>query len=291
MPTFQRIFMPDIMPDTPPSIFATGHFYSPVVDPSTLDHAHIWNNRSDLPGIDLRLQNHIDVLTKVFPRWIADYDYPDAGNPDTPAGFFNHNDQFSWLDARLLYVLMRELRPKRMLEIGSGFSTLLAADVVQRFVPECKLRCIEPYPRDFLVAGIAGVKEVIQQRAQAVEPSVFEALQAGDILFIDSSHVCKTGSDVNYLFFEILPRMKPGTYIHVHDIFLPDDYPKQWVIHDNRSWNEQYLLRALLMYSNRFEVYFGAAYAAAHLGSYVVQALTRPDGYGMGGGSFWIRVK
>lgn len=279
------------MPKILPSIFESGHFYSPIVDPASLDPNVIWHGRAEVAGINLRPEQHLKVLTEMFPRWIADYDYPDQGDPNHPAGFFNFNNQFSWLDARLLYVLLRELRPKRVLEIGSGFSTLLVADVVQRYLPSCELTCIEPYPRAFLAAGFPGLKQVIQKRAQDVELSVFDSLEAGDILFIDSSHVSKTGSDVNHLFFDVLPRLKSGTYIHVHDIFLPDDYPKTWVLQENRGWNEQYLLRALLMYSNRFEVFFGASYAAQHLGRYVVQALARADGHGMGGGSFWITVK
>jgi hypothetical protein len=119
--------------------------------------------------------------------------------------------------------------------------------------------------------------------------ALFESLQAGDVLFIDSSHVAKTGSDVNYLFFEVLPRLAPGVIIHVHDIPLPLEYPQHWAISENRSWNEQYLLRALLMYSYAFKPIFGCSYAQLRFPDDVRAALALPSGRGYGGGSLWIR--
>src|SRR5262249_1946304 len=152
-------------------------------------------------------------------------------------------------------VLLRYWQPRRLIEIWSGYSTLLSADVNRRFLGgSMQLTCIEPYPREFLRRGIPGVTRLIEKKAQDVELDVFAELEAGDVLFIDSSHVSKTGSDVNRIYFEIVPRLRPGVHVHVHDIFLPDDYPREWVLGENRSWNEQYLLRALLMYSTRFRV-------------------------------------
>jgi hypothetical protein len=138
---------------------------------------------------------------------------------------------------------------------------------------------------------VPGVSRLIEQRVELVDHGEFTQLEAGDILFIDSSHVSKTGSDVNFLFFEVLPLLKPGVIVHVHDIFLPDDYPRPWVIDDNRSWNEQYVLRALLMYSTRFRVLFGCAHAATAHSEAVIRALARSDGCGMGGGSLWLQVE
>jgi hypothetical protein len=117
---------------------------------------------------------------------------------------------------------------------------------------------------------------------------LFDTLQAGDILFIDSSHVAKTGSDVNRLFFDVLPRLAPGVRIHIHDIFLPHEYPQEWVLQDNRSWNEQYLVRALLMYSVGFRVVFGCSYAYYRFPEDVARALALPSGRGFAGGSLWI---
>lgn len=244
--------------------YSDGHFYSPVVDTEDIlsRFDEIWPSPPrPVLGIDPNDAYHLRVLREVFPRHIAAYDYPEVLE-DTPNldRFYTRNSQFSWLDARALFVLLREWRPRRMIEIGSGYSTLLSADVNQRFLDGAlELTCIEPYPRPFLTRrdGPPGVRRLIRERVERVGLSWFAELQRGDVLFIDSSHVAKTGSDVNYLYFEVLPRLAAGVRIHIHDIHLPHEYPPDWVIGENRSWNEQYLVRALLMYSTHFRVLFG----------------------------------
>jgi Methyltransferase domain len=276
------------------SLFPPGHFYSPIVDRADMRAREqaLWRVPEVLAGIDLNSASHTEILTQWFPQFIKDYDYPDKGDPHAPQGFFNHNDQFSWLDARALFVFLRKLRPARVIEVGSGYSSLMIADVNTRFLQgACEFTCIEPYPRAFLKSGIKGVSKLIEKRVEELSLDVFSSLESGDILFIDSSHVAKTGSDVLYLFFEVLPRLKPGVMVHVHDIFLPAEYPKEWVIDQGRNWNEQYLLRALLMFSTRFKVRFGCNYAAIAHGPEVVAALAREDGQGMAGGSVWIEVQ
>jgi len=231
------------------------------------------------------------VLGNWFPKHISKYDYPEVLNElqGNETQFYTCNSQFSWLDSRALFVFLNEIKPARMIEVGSGFSSLLIADVNTRFLNNsCKFQCIEPYPREFLVGGVAGVSELIVQKVQDIPPGYFETLDEGDILFIDSSHVCKTGSDVNFLYFEILPRLKPGVLIHIHDIFLPLEYPQEWVIDENRSWNEQYLLRALLMYSDSFKVFFGCRNAFYQYPDLVIRALNLHSGRGFGGSSFWL---
>jgi len=113
-------------------------------------------------------------------------------------------------------------------------------------------------------------------------------LQSGDILFIDSSHVAKVGSDVNYLFFEVIPRLKPGVMVHFHDVFLPDEYPKVWVIDEGRNWNEQYLLRAFLQFNTSWEVMWSAHFMGTRHRAAVQMTFPRYPALG-GGGSFWIR--
>ncbi len=271
--------------------YPAGHFYSPVVD--TADVAarreEIWP-RVPRPtiGIDWNDPSHRQVLTEFFPRWLVDWDYPETLDEErSPGKFYIRNGQFSWLDARCLFVLLRQYRPRRMIEVGSGYSSLLSADVNRRFLGGAMhLTCIDPYPRRFLRRPIDGLTRVLDVRAERVSLSLFEALEPGDILFIDSSHVAKTGSDVNFLFFEVLPRLRPRVVVHVHDVHLPFEYPKNWVLAENRSWNEQYLVRALLMYSTGFRVLFGCRYAFHRFPDLVAAALARPGGYG--GGSLWI---
>ncbi len=271
-----------------------GHFYSPVVDPeSLLDRQHnLWPSNPEVLGIDFNDAYHQTVLTEYFPRHFPKYDYPEHPPKDgDDAAFYTQNSQFSWLDCRTLFVLLNEWRPNRYVEVGSGFSSLLAANVNARFLDNASsVRCVEPYPREFLLKPIDGLSEVVQSKVELLPLSFFSELAAGDVLFIDSSHVSKTGSDVNYLVFEILPRLASGVRIHIHDMFFPYDYPREWVLEENRSWNEQYLVRALMMFSNRFRVLFGCSYAFHKFPEQVSAALAFADGRGFAGGSFWMEV-
>ncbi len=272
--------------------FPNGHFYSPVCDPRALHPESLWPAAAPAPqGIDFNDASHLEILRHWFPRHVADFAYPEQGGDDAQlTHFYCRNSQFTDLDALTLFVFLRELAPRRMVEVGSGYSSLLMADVNQRFLHgRTHITCIEPYPRAFLQQQLPGINEVRVQTVQSVPLSEFEALESGDILFIDSSHVVKTGSDVVYLFFEVLPRLRRGVIIHVHDVFLPEEYPKAWVVDENRSWNEQYLLRALMMYSTAFETLFACHYARLTHADAVAKALARPDGQPLDGGSFWLR--
>lgn len=272
--------------------FPPGHFYSPIVDTDALaqDRARVWPGDPQILGIDFDEASHRHVLQDVLPRYLPAYDYPETlPDSDVLRAFYTRNSQFSWLDARALFALLREWRPRRIVEVGSGYSSLLMADVNRRFLAgSCEISCIEPYPRPFLSAGVPGIARLLVQRVQDVPLDEFARLEAGDVLFIDSSHVAKTGSDVNHLYFEVLPRLATGVRIHVHDIFLPHDYPPDWAVTDNRSWNEQYLLRALLMFNTAFRVVFGCSYAFHRFPDDVRAALALPTGKAFGGGSFWI---
>jgi hypothetical protein len=192
--------------------FPSGHFYSPIIDTDELSAraSELWPAEPPkVLGIDFNDAFHREVLTVDFPKHIVDYDYCEKeGEVKNEYDFFTQNSQFSWLDSRTAFVLLRKFKPSRIIEVGSGFSSLLMANVNRRFFDgRCSLTCIEPYPRPFLTAGVPGISEVIVKKVQEVPLSVFDALESGDILFIDSSHVSKTGSDVNYLFFEVLPRL------------------------------------------------------------------------------------
>jgi hypothetical protein len=277
-----------------PPAFPDGHFYSPVIDRNALRgrRDELWAERHSLPGIDFNDASHREILADIFPRFIGDFDYPKqpVGSEKNPQGFFLENSQFSWLDARALFVMLRWLKPRRMIEVGSGFSSLLSADVNRRFLEgRMDFRCIEPYPRPFLANGFEGLSELVVSPVEALPMDMFGSLQAGDILFIDSSHVSKTGSDVNYLMLEVLPRLEPGVFIHIHDIFLPNEYKEEWVLEEGRSWNEQYLVQALLIHSSGFEVVFGSNYAFLRFPEKVRDALALPGGQAFGGGSLWIR--
>lgn len=269
-----------------------GHFYSPIVDVQEVaaKRERLWGADPVVDGIDWNDAGHRQLLTEVFPKYLPLYDYPEdlpEGSP--PATFYTQNPQFSWMDARALFVLLHAWRPRRVIEVGSGYSSLLMADVNRRWF-DCAMHvtCIEPYPRSFLTDRIDGLSCLVEKKVQDVPLDEFAQLGEGDILFIDSSHVTKTGSDVNRLYFDVLPALAPGVRIHVHDVFLPHEYPEQWVLKDNRSWNEQYLVRALLMYSDGLRVEFGSSYAFHAFPDLVVRALAHPKGHGFGGGSLWL---
>ena len=272
--------------------FPSGHFYSPVVDRDEIRERSqdLWpHSPQPLLGIDFNDESHISILRQDFPQFINEYNYPEAGDDTAQQGYFSGNSQFGHLDSRALFVLLRKWRPRKIIEIGSGFSTLLMADVNARFLgADTEISCIEPFPRDFLKDKSLGIARLVKEKVQGVDMSFFSQLAAGDILFIDSSHVSKTGSDVNYLYFEVLPRLAKGVKIHVHDIFFPNEYPQHWVLDESRSWNEMYILRALLMYSKVFRVIFGSSHANAFHTDALIKALARPDKIALSGGSIWI---
>lgn len=274
-----------------PTLFPDGHFYSPVVDTDEVrrNSERIWPWELTVPGVDMREQLHRDLLVNHFPTLLTDYQYPLQGPSDDELSFYyEENSQFRFMDSRSLFCLMRMIRPSPIVEVGSGYSSLLMFVVNSRFLQgSTSITCIEPFPRSFLTKGAeSGRYRLIQDCVQEVDLSVFEQLEDGDILFIDSSHVCKTGSDVSFLFLKILPSLKPGVYVYVHDIFLPDDYPAVWVMEENRSWNEQYILQALLAENPNFEVVFGSNFAVRRFPE-LVSAATGQEPFG--GGSFWFR--
>ncbi len=173
-----------------------------------------------------------------------------------------------------------------MIEIGSGFSSLLTADVNRRFLGGAlDFTCIEPFPRQFLRNGVPGITRLIVERVQDGVPArAARGSEPGDILVIDSSHVTKTGSDVNHIYFNVLPRLAPGVHVHIHDIFLPYDYPEQWV-REGRSWNEQYILQAMLTHTRAWSILFSTRYAWWTLRDELAQTL---GGTAIPGHSIWF---
>ena len=276
--------------------FPPGHFYSPIPDAADLESRAeaIWpDGVLQTPGLDYNDASHEAILRDVFPRFMPDYTYPDEGPSDRVlTGFYSRNSEFGWLDSRALFVLLRAWQPRRIVEVGSGYSSLLMADVNTRFLSTAaEITCIEPYPRPFLLKRVPGITRLIQSKVQHVPLNVFRDLEAGDILFIDSSHVSKTGSDVNMLFLTVLPQLRAGVRVHVHDIWLPQDYPRDWVVRLGYHWNEQYLLQALLSRNREvYRVLFGCHYASLRFPELVGKALGLPSGPGFGGASFWFEI-
>jgi predicted O-methyltransferase YrrM len=208
---------------------------------------------------------------------------------DESKRYYAENVSFPFSDAFIFYCFIRRYSPRRIIEIGSGFSSAAALDSLDS-LGKNDTQCwfIEPYPRllQSLLREADTRHGVLPSAVQEVDLTVFDSLAAGDILFIDSTHVSKINSDVNYEIFDILPRLKPGVLIHIHDIYWPFDYPEEW-IHEGRAWTESYLVRAFLQFNNDFRI----LYFNSYLHPKVRRSLFVPLGVDLGendGGSLWL---
>lgn len=172
--------------------------------------------------------------------------------------FSFQNDYYRSPDAEILYAITRKYKPKRIIEVGSGNSTLLFRQAINDGNLNTSLTSIDPFPRREISAHS---DKVIREKVEEINDlSIFNELSENDVLFIDSSHEVKTGNDVIYLFLRILPLLSKGVLIHIHDIFLPYDYPKTWIVEQRWNWTEQYLAQALLQGSTDFEVIWAGYY-------------------------------
>jgi predicted O-methyltransferase YrrM len=263
------------------------YFYTPVYAPDSLPEK-AWSGTFD-SGVRYDADEQLALMERVhrFHDELLLFDVePSAPEPELTR-FYWKNSEFSHGDAVLYYSLLRHLRPRKVIEVGGGYSTLLASAAAEKN-GVTEITCIEPYPRPFLQKKIARVT-LHKSLAQDLPPEFFDVLEENDVLFIDSSHVCKTGSDVNHLYLRVLPRLKTGVWVHLHDIFLPFEYPKAWV-EQRLYWNEQYLLAALLAHSSKWEI----AVANHFLFRTAVDRIYRfslPSlGVAPGGASLWIRA-
>jgi hypothetical protein len=207
--------------------------------------------------------------------------------------FWLANSFFSSVDSEILYAMIRHLNPKRIVEIGSGYSTLImvqALAVNAEVGATAHIRCIDPFPRDFIgqLAG-RGQIELIREPIERAFLHALDDLSPGDVLFIDSSHALRTGGDVYWAFLEIIPRLCPGCYIHVHDIFLPHDYPRKWVLDNHWFWNEQYLLQGFLAFNTEFEVVLALAWLHYLHSDRLIRSIPSYDPATVLPGSFWMR--
>ena len=230
-----------------------GHYYSPVINIDEVRKSKVYQG-SDIPhieGVDLNVSGQLALAAN-----LQKYFSPPFSESKSEKRYYFQNHMFLYTDAIILYACMRHFKPRKIIEAGSGFSSAVMLDTKDLHLPELELTFIEPYPERFnsLLSSTDRIN-LLQSNLQDVPLDTFDQLQRDDILFIDSSHVSKTGSDVNYTIFEILPRLAPGVIIHIHDIFYPFEYPMEW-IEAGRSWNEAYLIRAFLMYNNQFKIVF-----------------------------------
>lgn len=266
--------------------FLPVHFYSPVPDVKTLPEITWKRQFDDTPGWNLNVVEQLALLAELS-RFAPEL----TGIPRKPVSaddFSWENPAFNETDASLYYAIIRHFRPRRVVEIGGGYSTMIASRACLQN-GDTSLEVIEPYPMDVLTRGMPGLTRLISQPVETIPMSEFEALGRNDVVFVDSTHVSKINSDVNYLLLSVLPRLRSGVLVHFHDIFLPWEYARSWVVDKHIFWNEQYLLLAFLLFNERFEVVLANQY----LGLVHPASLSKlfPDLQILGGGSFWIRCK
>jgi predicted O-methyltransferase YrrM len=240
-----------------------GHFYSPIpnLDYVRANEAAIFGSTPEvIPGVDLAESAQLQLLEE-FKRYYAELPFTPHKTP--PLRYFFENPAYSYSDAITLYCMIRHAQPKRIVEIGSGYSSCAMLDTNELFFSGgIKTTFIEPYPELLLSLIRPSDQEtiaLIPSKLQDVGAEVFQSLEANDILFVDSTHVCRIHSDVNRILFEILPSLKSGVYVHFHDIFYPFEYPKEWV-YEGRAWNEAYALRAFLQFNSAFRIVFFNTY-------------------------------
>lgn len=270
-------------------VYPAGHYYSPLPDLEEVRAraGTLFDRRQAPRGIDLNVDGQVDLLHALAPFAAS---VPFGLKPGGTTRYYYDNDFFGCGDAIVLHCLMRLARPARIIEIGSGFSSAVMLDTNELFLDQSvDLTFIEPHPGDRLEALLRTADRararVIPRKVQDLDPRIFAALAPGDILFIDSSHVCKAGSDVQFELFEILPRLAPGVLVHIHDIHYPFEYDEAW-IYEGRAWNEAYLVRAFLMFNTAFRIRLFNGYVGLHQREVV--SATLPGMLVNCGGSLWL---
>ena len=269
-----------------------GHFYSPIPSLKDVrqDERKIYGEMpTRVSGMDLGDAAQLDLLNE-FVKYYGEMPF----SPSKTEGlrYYFDNPAYSYSDAIMLHCMIRHLKPKRIIEVGSGFSSCVIMDTNDRFFNKSiDVTFIEPYPElliSLMTEDDKNRMSVLPQRLQDVDLDRFARLEANDILFIDSSHVSKINSDVNRIFFDILPALSPEVRIHFHDIFWPFEYPKDW-IYKGIAWNETYMLRAFLMYNQRFRIELMNTYMEHFHKPFFEQnmplCLRNP------GGSIWLRAQ
>lgn len=275
---------------TAPQFVPPGHFYSavPPLAEVRARASRIFNrNCRSVAGIDLRETEQLGLLER-----FAEYyrDHPFTATQVKDRRYFFENPFYSYSDALFLHCMLRHIRPKRVIEVGSGYSSAATLDTCELYLNnEVDVTFIEPYPdvlRSMLKPGDSDRIHIVEKPLQDVPLSLFKGMAANDILFIDSTHVSRVGSDVNYIFFEVLPALQRCVIIHFHDVFWPFEYPESW-IEEGRQWHEAYLLRAFLEFNKTFDILafntFLETFHSDWFEKHMPLCLKNP------GGSIWLR--
>lgn len=268
------------------------HFYSPVPDVPDLDRRAVWGRHSELPGLDFAPAEQLRRLAELGKQFGDECSWP-AQNTGDPTRFFSENGGFSFGCAAAVHCLIRAHRPKRVIEVGSGNSSLVIAGALERNGQKCEYTVVDPYPGPIVRNRLPRVSHLREERVELVELDLFETLEEDDVLFVDSGHTVRVGGDVNYLILDVLPRLRPGVVVHFHDIPMPAEYPRVYASAEafRVLWTESYLLQAFLAFNASFDILLAMSWLMQeHLEEF--QAAFPhydPKQHAAMSGSFWIR--
>jgi hypothetical protein len=271
------------------------HFYSPVPDLDDLARREVWARRSGLAGIAFSPESQVAYLRTLGQQYGGECAWPAASIGDAGV-FFTENSSFSFGCAAASHCIIRERRPRRVVEIGSGNSSLVLSAALQRNAeegaPAAEYTVVDPYPSPLLQGVKQPPTEVVAKRVELLEPQFFGRLERNDVLFIDSGHTVRIGGDVNFLILDVLPLLKPGVLVHFHDIGLPYEYPRAYATNPSfrMLWTEAYLLQAFLACNHSFDVLLALAYLMVDRAPDFRAAfpLYDPSKHVSVSGSFWI---
>lgn len=270
--------------------YPPGHFYSPIPAPDDIAR-RIAAGPSPIDARELDLDH--DGQAARLEALAAHYGSLPFGEAPAPGRRYHFaNDFFAYGDAVFLHCFLARYRPGRIIEVGGGYSTAAMLDSQDALALRSAMTVIEPWPERLwsllTLPGDDDRIDLVQAPVQALTPRAFATLHAGDLLFIDSSHVLKCGSDLQFLLFEVLPTLPPGVFVHFHDIFYPFEYPRDW-LEEGRFWNESYALRALLAGSRSWAIELFNSYVGEHFADFLAERMplvTRNVG-----GSLYLRKR
>lgn len=263
--------------------------YSPIPDLPRLPN-DLWSAPSALTGISWNEAQQRHWFERDLARYLPEFDRAvDEGQMS--AYFAIENSSYGHLDAAVLFATVRALCPRRIIEIGSGFSTLVTAAAVCANAAEGRsgeFVSVDPSPPSVVRHGIEGLTQLRRARGESLDLEAFDTLERDDVLFIDSTHVSRIGGEVNYLLLDVLPRLRPGVVVHVHDIYLPWEYPAAFIRERGYYWTEQYLVQALLCGTEDFEILLGTHWLGREHPDLVALHLPRVARM-EDGGALWLR--
>lgn len=271
-------------------------YHSPVPDLADLEKRKVWDRRSPMTGVDFRPDSQVAFLSKMGQAFGHECDWP-AHSTGAREQFYTENTSFGYGCAAGTHTIIRQFKPRRVIEIGSGNSSKVIAAALARNAAESKrpadYTIIDPYPAPALEENVPGITRLLKQRVELLDADFFDQLAENDVLFIDSGHTVRIGGDVNFLFLDVLPRLAPGVIVHIHDIGLPYEYPKVYATNPafRVFWTEAYLLQAFLCFNAGYEVLMALGYLMTDQQPAFRAAFQHydPQQHVSVSGSFWIR--